>query len=111
MAESSRPLLASHPVYDYLAARYNLNLTAVLWEPDAYPSDAMWRDLTRVNGERGAKWMLWESEPLEQTRSRLAAMGIRCVVFDPCGNIPGDGDFMSVMQNNIDGLRDVFSNP
>jgi zinc transport system substrate-binding protein len=28
------PLMASHPVYQYLARRYSLNLRSVHWEPN-----------------------------------------------------------------------------
>jgi len=36
------PLLASHPVYDYLARRYGLNIKSVHWEPDQVPSRNQW---------------------------------------------------------------------
>ena len=32
---------------------------------------------------------------------KLQALGVSVVVFDPCGNKPNDGDFISVMQQNI----------
>ena len=36
---AGRPLLASHPVYQYLARRYGLDLESVMWEPDGAPDD------------------------------------------------------------------------
>jgi len=38
-AAPDRPLLASHPVYQYLARRYHLNLKSVHWEPDRVPPE------------------------------------------------------------------------
>ncbi len=33
-SDPARPLLASHPFYQYLARRYGLNLKSLMWEPD-----------------------------------------------------------------------------
>jgi len=38
--DHAQPLLASHPVYQYLARRYSLNLKSVMWEPDAMPPES-----------------------------------------------------------------------
>jgi zinc transport system substrate-binding protein len=48
--------------------------------------------------------MLWEAEPLEETARRLAELGVRSVVFAPCGNTPDDGDFLTVMNQNVTAL-------
>jgi len=95
-----RPLLGSHPVYQYLARRYGLNLESVLWEPDTAPDDGQWRELESMLEGHGADWMLWEGEPLPEVVERLAALGVRSVVFDPCGKRPEEGDFLGVMRNN-----------
>lgn len=34
--------------------------------------------------------------------------GINSLVFDPCGNTPKGGDFISMMQQNVDNLRMAF---
>jgi len=99
-AIGDRRLLGSHPVYQYLAQRYGLNLRSVHFEPDELPDDRGWRDLRALLGEHPAEWMLWESEPLPETIARLRELGIESIVYDPCGNRPGSGDFLSVMQDN-----------
>ena len=38
-SDPNRPLLASHPVYQYLARRYGLNLRSLHWEPDQAPTE------------------------------------------------------------------------
>jgi hypothetical protein len=35
-------------------------------------------------------------------------MGIGSIVFDPCASAPAQGDFLSVMQNNLAELNRVF---
>ncbi|MEM7066129.1 MAG: metal ABC transporter substrate-binding protein [Cyanobacteria bacterium P01_B01_bin.77] len=105
----NQPLLASHPVYDYLAARYGLNLKNVLWEPETFPDQEQWAELESMLAQHPAEWMIWEGDPLPESVERLRQLGIESVVFDPAGNIPEDGDFLAVMQNNVENLRSVFA--
>jgi len=104
----SPPLVASHPVYDYLARRYGFNIKSVHWEPDEFPSNAQWSELRAMLIKHPAKWMIWEGEPIEDSVEKLKAMGVESLVFDPCSNIPNSGDFISTMQQNIENLKLVF---
>ena len=105
---SSVPLIASHPVYQYFARRYKLNIKAMYWEPDVFPDEGMWTDLEGILKEHPAKWMIWEGEPLAKSVAKLKEMGIESIVFDPCGNRPDEGDFISVMKNNVENLKRLF---
>jgi zinc transport system substrate-binding protein len=100
-----QPLIGSHPVYQYLSRAYNLRMESVHWEPDAEPDGAQWRELEDLLETHPAKIMLWEDEPLESTRNRLAEAGIRCIVFNPCGNRPASGDYLTVMKSNLNNLQ------
>ena len=102
------PILASHPIYQYLARRYGLNLESVMWEPDEVPNETQWAELAQLLKEHPAKWMLWEAEPIPKTTERLRSLGVESVVFDPCGNRPEAGDFFSVMTRNAVSLEDVY---
>ncbi len=108
-SENQKPLLASHPVYQYFARRYAIDLRSVHFEPDAYPDEKSWRGLRELMAERSASRMLWEAEPLDKTRKRLQELGVEVVVYDPCGNKPGAGDFLAVMQRNTNQLREAFT--
>jgi len=103
-----QPLVASHPVYQYFAARYGLNLESVLWEPDSMPDDEQWQALQTLLAKHPAKWMIWEGDPLSGSVDKLQALGVRSLVFDPCGNTPEQGDFLSVMWQNIANLQQAF---
>ena len=105
---SDTPLLASHPVYQYLARKYRLNLRSVQWEPDEAPSASMWRDLQVMLRDQPARWMLWEDASLQETARRLRELGVEPVVFDQCGNRPLEGDYLSVMLENVTRLEAVF---
>jgi zinc transport system substrate-binding protein len=91
-------VIFSHPVFQYLAARCDLKARSVHWEPDQAPTEAMWKELERLQEESPATWMIWEGSPLPAIRARLEAMGLRSLVYQPCGNRPEEGDFLSVMR-------------
>jgi len=106
--DPARPLLASHPVYQYLAARYDMEMRSVHFEPDEPPSPAAWRDLQGILEEHPARWMLWEAEPLPETAAQLRDLGVESVVFDPSGNRPDDGDYLTVMEANLRRLYTAY---
>ncbi|MHC4153869.1 MAG: metal ABC transporter substrate-binding protein [Planctomycetota bacterium] len=107
---SKVPLIASHPVYQYFARRYGLNIKAMYWEPDVFPDEQMWKHLEEIVKEHPAKWMIWEAEPLPQSVAKLKEMGINSIVFDPCGNKPKQGDFLGAMKENVGNLKKMFEN-
>ena len=106
--QRTQPLVASHPVYQYLARRYGLNLQSVLWEPEVMPDDEQWQALQSILKTHEAKWMLWEGDPLQASVDKLQTLGVKSLVFDPCGNVPEQGDFLSVMKQNVENLQPAF---
>jgi zinc transport system substrate-binding protein len=106
--DPTKPLLVSHPVYDYFARRYGLNIRSVHWEPDEMPNSGQWLELQKILKEHPAKWMIWEGEPMGKSVERLKSIGVNSLVFDPCGNVPEQGDFISVMRQNAENLKLVF---
>ena len=104
----SQPLIASHPVYDYFARRYGLNLKNVHWEPDQVLTDQLWMELQKILKTHTAKWMIWEGDPIQESIAKLKSVGINSLVFNPCANVPQKGDFLSVMQKNIKNLAVAF---
>ena len=103
-----RPLLASHPVYQYFKHRYGLNLTSVMWEPEVVPDGAQWSDLRQLQKVHPAQWMVWEDTPNTNSVAELRNMDIDSIVFNPCGNRPLEGDFLGVMQQNVKNLDLAF---
>lgn len=102
---TGKPLLFSHPVYQYLIARFGLSAHSVHWEPDEAPSPSAWLDLDKTLAEHPAAWMIWEAEPLAEAAGRVQELGLESLVFDPCGNVPESGDFLSVMNANAAALE------
>ncbi|MEE8142974.1 MAG: metal ABC transporter substrate-binding protein [Planctomycetota bacterium] len=107
--DPQKPLLASHPVYQYLARRYSLNLRSVHWEPEKMPAAPEWQELQEMLTPHPARWMLWEGVPREETVLKLRALGIESIVYSPCATVPKQGDFLSVMEQNLKNLKAAFS--
>jgi zinc transport system substrate-binding protein len=105
----NQALLASHPVYQYLARRYEVNLHSVMWEPDEYPSLEQWKELVDLARAGSARWMIWEGKPAAEAVEQLKQMGIGSIVFAPCANVPEEGDFLSVMKTNLAQLKQIFN--
>lgn len=103
------PLFASHPIYQYLARRYNMNIKMMMWEPDEDPGENEWKHLQEITKEHPARWMIWEGVPLPESIQRLETLGINSLFFAPCMNRPETGDFMDVMRRNIANLESVFT--
>ncbi len=106
--EMARPLVFSHPVYQYFIRRYDLKGQEVHWEPDESPTPEQWTELKRLLGEHPAQWMIWEGTPRQSTVQELKKIGLDSLTFDPCGNVPETGDYLSVMQENVLNLKKVF---
>ncbi len=101
------PLVFSHPVYQYLIARYGLKGEEIHWEPDVVPTGHDWEHLDELLAGHPAQWMVWEAEPLDDSVAALHERAIDSIVFDPCGNRPDNGDFMSVMTENAEALERI----
>lgn len=97
----SRPVLFSHPVYQYLQARYGINGASVHWEPGEMPATSDWIELGNILSSHPAGLMLWEDTPLEEVAAKLLESGIRSVPFHTASNRPDNGDYLDVMRNNI----------
>jgi zinc transport system substrate-binding protein len=44
---------------------------------------------------------------LDRVAARLTGLGIGCLVFEPCGNVPEHGDYLSTMRRNIENLKAI----
>lgn len=103
-----RPVVFSHPVYQYLARAAGMNARTVHWEPDVMPGVIQWKRFEKLLEEHPATWMIWEAEPTERIRAKLAEHGVQSVVFSPCANRPASGDYMSVMTDNVSALETAY---
>ena len=106
-----RPLVFSHPVYQYFQRRYQLNGKSVHWEPDEAPTEEMWAELKELLSAHPATWMLWEGDADPKTVTKLKDIGVESVVFTPCSTAPSEGNFISVMRQNVGRLQRSYDTP
>ena len=108
-AISDQPLIASHPIYQYFARAYNLDIKDILWDPETIPDEAAMADFKKLHEKHPSKWMIWEGDPDPESVAKLEALGLKSIIFDPCGNRPDDSDgyvdWLTVMKQNIENLR------
>ncbi|MBM9596022.1 metal ABC transporter substrate-binding protein [Roseitranquillus sediminis] len=102
---AGRPLLASHPRYQYLARRYGLALESVEWEADKPPGPEQLDALDALLEKHPATIMLWDADPGADTRQVLMNLGITSVVFPALANRPADGDFVTSFRDSLASLR------
>jgi zinc transport system substrate-binding protein len=103
-----RPLIGSHPVFQYLARRYNLNMKNVHFEAEEMPSEEQFKELQAILAKHPAKFILWESTPKPEIAAKVKAQGLESIDFLTTGNRPDEGDLFSVMRDNAANLRKVY---
>ena len=103
----SKPIIASHPVYQYLAEGYNINIISVHWEPTDMPDEIEWEKFDKLLKANPTNIMIWEDEPLSEVKQELLKRGIRLVVFNPGANTPVNSDFLDIMNTNIVNLGEM----
>jgi zinc transport system substrate-binding protein len=101
-------LIASHPAYQYLARRYELEIVNLDLDPEA-PLDA--DAIAALQAARRAdapNLLLWESEPAPETAAAVPE-GIASVLVSPAENPdPAAGGFGAVMRANVARLREAL---
>lgn len=95
---------ASHPVYQYLGAGYGLHIHSEHWEPGQKVDPDVVKAFIESLHKNDSQMMLWEGDPHPETRKLLEEADIKVVVFLPCGNKPGQGDYLTVMRQNLENL-------
>jgi zinc transport system substrate-binding protein len=96
-----KTIIGSHPVYQYLAEAYDLDILSVHFEPGEMPSTEQWKDFDHLLGHHPAAIMIWEDQPIPEISNILLDKGMEVLVFNPCGNRPVTGDFIDAMKKNI----------
>ena len=93
-----RPVLYSHPVYQYFERRYQLPGKSLHWEPDVPLTEAQ-LSMAREQLLPGTL-LVWEGEPHSDSRAALSATGVTQVVIDPGANI-GTQSWIALQRANI----------
>jgi hypothetical protein len=52
--------------------------------------------------------MIWESEPADAIRETLESRGVSSIVFSTAANTPVNGDYLSIMRDNLADLQSAL---
>lgn len=102
---TDQEVIFSHPVYQYLAARYGLNGVSMHWEPGEDPGIKAWIDFRETLRRHPALRMIWEDQPADKTASQLEQLGMQSIVFHTAANPADDSNYFDVMNANIERLQ------
>ncbi len=102
--------LYSHPVYPYFSQRYGLKATRDLhWEPDTEVDEAGWKELDAMLAKVTSRFMIWEGTPHPSVEQGLQERGITCIIVEPGSTMPEEGDYLSIMQENLKNLKSALT--
>ncbi len=99
-----KKVVFSHPVYQYLQARYGVEGESVHVEPAMMPDETQLRELERIVARDGVEWMIWEGAPTPLVLERLKTLSVTPIVFEPLGSRPSNGDYLDAMRRNAEAL-------
>lgn len=94
-------IIASHPVYQYLAKAYRFTIESMEWEWNTPLGEQETAKLKALIDKNQASWMMWESNPTKESQARIRQLGLEILVVSPCGNRIGDKDWLQIMHNNV----------
>lgn len=103
-------LIASHPAYNYVAARYGWDIANLDLDPESPPAPRDLFEIDRaIDPDISRRIMLWESAPNQAMVDALDERGIVSVTFSPCEMLDAEAraagaDYISVMRDNLDRL-------
>ena len=101
-------LIASHPVYQYLSSKYNLGMISMHLEPHEVLTESGLEKIRKLTKENKRSLMIWENTPLVESVEKMDNIGVESTVFNPCGNKPENGDYLTIMQENVKNLEQSF---
>lgn len=109
-----RWLYASHPAYNYLAARYGWPMVNLDLDPEEMPGDAAFADVKQRLATKPGTHLLWESTPQPEIAARFEReTGLKSLVVEPCETMSAEDraagrDYLARWKQNLITLRAAF---
>lgn len=102
-------VITSHPRYQYFGAAYSLDTAALDWDANTEPTQDQWVELEALISSTGASLFVWEAQPTDASRERIALLGIEDVIFPPLANRTTDLGFLDQMTKSLDDLETALT--
>jgi len=104
----SQLLIFSSSSYPYLARRYSLQSRSPAWQPQTLPDADSWESLAQMGAPGEVKAVIWEIAPSNDVVAELESRALPWAVFSTAANRPERGDFLFVMNANVDALEALW---
>ncbi|WP_191963494.1 metal ABC transporter substrate-binding protein [Pseudotamlana haliotis] len=98
----------SHPVYQYFEDAYEINGRSLHWEPDYQLNHKNAHEIKHLVADKKFNYLIWEGEPLEETRAKLEKMNIESIVVNPIYSVPENSNYFKEMENNLKQLQLIY---
>ena len=105
MQEANIALIFSHPVYQYFQKAYGIKGESLDWEPNYIIDQDKLVKIEFLIKNQNFNTLVWEAAPKIETAIILEKYGIKSVIISPLSGEPNDGDFLSVMIQNLNTLK------
>lgn len=106
-------LLASRPVYNYIARRYDLDITSLEIDPGSPIDQSVLTEIERITAAnvKPSIIMLWEGDPISANVEILAAKNIRSIWFSPVKSHDPlmDDEYIVTMNRNLGRLTQTLN--
>lgn len=103
-------IYTAHPTYAYPARRYGWRLVDLDLDPDRVPAAEELAVVAKKLKYKPGRYLWWERAPSEAVAKAIREKtGLESTVFSPCTSTPPEGDYLSVMQANLERARPAFA--
>lgn len=108
-ALGGQSLIVSHPIYDYFARAYGLNLISMTFEPDQVPDDGLVSELDAAIEASGARYLIWEDTPIPEAAAIGTERGLTSLVFRTGNDIAPDEDLIALIEEGLTALESIIA--
>lgn len=98
-------ILASHPVYQYMAEAYGFAIESLAWESEQSLSSMELQETERLIAKHSSKWVICEEQPSKDNEATIESLGLNHLVIAPSSNRRRGHDWLEIMQRNASNLE------
>ncbi len=106
--DRDRPVVYSHPVFQYFQQRFAVNSRTLDLDPWGVPEKEELDKHRKLQASHRHDRVIWHADPGDGQSKELLRIGIKSYSFQLCSNAPEAGDFLTVMQSNVKRLKQAY---
>jgi zinc transport system substrate-binding protein len=103
-----RPVVFSHPIYQYFQRRFAVNSRTLDLMPNTVPDSSELKRHHDLRAKHAYDAVIWNENPGDGQVKELLRIGVKSYVFSPCANVPFEMDYLKAMETNLRNLESVY---